>query len=127
MRRIAIVLAVALSLPAFAGGRGREALDSAATIAEEMIVDLDGMTTSVPTMDSMGGSPCDAIGSDFCAASCENKTAHSTWIVVSSSCETTENPMQFRCLCVWIVPGPYLPPCYWNCIGRQPRSGIGLY
>ena len=84
-------------------------------LQESFVIDpIDPLSdVAAPELDAAGES-CGGIGIDFCGARCEMKTTGSM-ILVSTSCEETDNPMQFHCSCTWIMPGPYMPPCYWNC------------
>jgi len=67
-------------------------------------------------LDSSGG--CDWLGDTTCNARCSSRTTGSA-ILVSVSCQPTDNPTQYRCGCTWVLPGPYVPPCYWNCGGSR--------
>ena len=92
-------------------------------------VETNKSTPTKPALDGMTWE-CGAIGETICYSSCVDKAFYAHGKVFAYTCDGFDvGSMSYRCGCVISMPapGPYQPPCYWNCSSGAGRSTGGLY
>jgi len=72
---------------------------------------------------------CGGVEQVLCMGQCEDRAAFQHGRLISSSCRGWNERLDLVCNCVIVpqTPGPYDPPCYYNCTSGVRAVGNGIY